>query len=254
MSSVSAVSNNLATNYQRLSSGSKINSAADNASGLAIAEKEEQQIRGTDQGTENAKQSKALFNVSDSALSTITDYLQRIRELAVQSINGTNSDSDKSAIQKEIDQLKEGIADVAGNTKYNETKPLDGSVSSLNTVTGADGSSTTASLPNMTLEALGLEDFDITGEFSLDTIDSALEQVSSARSSLGATVNALDYTELYNQEASMNLTEASNGLTLEDYVESSSELKKNTMLQDAQFIMQKNQQDAEEQKVQNFFI
>ncbi len=254
MSSVSAVGNSIRTTMQQLSSGSKINSAADNASGLAIAEKHESQIRGTDQGTENAKQSKSLFKVSESAFDTLTDYVQRVKELAIQSINSTNSKSDKEAIQGEIDQIKKGITEITSGTRFNERTLLNGSDSSVTTVTGADGSSTTTQLPNLSLEALGLEDLDVTGEFDLSKIDDALDKISTERSKLGAAENGLDYAELYNKEASANLTDASNRITMEDYAEGSTELKKNTMLQDAQFIMQKNQQQAEENKVKNMFI
>ncbi|MCR5032509.1 MAG: flagellin [Lachnospiraceae bacterium] len=253
MSSVSAVGNSIQSNYQSLASGRKINSAADNASGLAIAEKQESQIRTLNQGEENAKESKNLFEVSDSALSTLTDYVHRVKELAIQSINGLSSKSDKQAIQGEIDQLKQGINEVAKNTQFNERKLLDGSDPNMTTVTGA-GAASTATLPTMTLEALGLEDFDVTGEFDMDVLDQALEKISSARSNLGAQVNGLDYAQLYDQEASINLTDASNKITMEDYAEGSSELKKNTMLQDAQFIMQKQQMEDQEEKMKNFFI
>jgi flagellin len=117
----------LATTIQRLSSGLRINSAKDDAAGLAISERFTTQIRGMNQASRNANDGISLAQTAEGALGEIGNNLQRIRELAVQSRNATNSDADRSALQKEVGQLKSEIDRVANQTTFNGTKLLDGS-------------------------------------------------------------------------------------------------------------------------------
>ena len=120
----------LATTIQRLSSGSRINSAKDDAAGLAISERFGTQIRGTDVAIRNANDGISLAQVAEGSLSEIGNNLQRIRELSVQSANATNSDSDRKALQAEVTQLMSEIDRVAKQSEFNGTKLLDGSFSS----------------------------------------------------------------------------------------------------------------------------
>jgi flagellin len=120
----------LATTIQRLSSGSRINSAKDDAAGLAISERFGTQIRGTDVAIRNANDGISLAQVAEGSLTEIGNNLQRIRELAVQSSNATNSASDRKALQAEVTQLKSEIDRVAKQSEFNGTKLLDGSFSS----------------------------------------------------------------------------------------------------------------------------
>ena len=117
----------LATSMQRLSSGLRINSAKDDAAGLAIASRMQTQITGLNQAQRNANDGVSLAQTAEGALSTIGGNLQRIRELAVQSRNATNSSEDRAALQKEVDQLKSEIDRVATDTSFNGTNLLDGS-------------------------------------------------------------------------------------------------------------------------------
>ena len=117
----------LATSMQRLSSGLRINSAKDDAAGMAIAERMGAQIRGLNQAQRNANDGVSLAQTAEGALGTIGSNLQRIRELAVQSRNATNSSEDRAALQKEVTQLKSEIDRVAKDTAFNGTKLLDGS-------------------------------------------------------------------------------------------------------------------------------
>lgn len=111
---------NLQKNYQQLSTGKKINTAADNAAGLAIAQKLLTQSNGYDMGTRNAATSQDMINVAEGSLSTISDSLQRIRELSIQASNtAVYGDDDRAAIQQEIDQLKQSISDAGKNTQFN---------------------------------------------------------------------------------------------------------------------------------------
>ena len=148
----------------QIASGSKLQSAADGAAEKAIAEKENAQINGLDQGRRNAEDGKSLLNVADGAMSGIADNLQRIRELAVQASNSAIlSDKDLRMIQDEIDQLKQGISDIANNTEFNTKKLLDGSCGDVHIQSGAnEGQGLTLDIGAATLEALGIQDFDVT--------------------------------------------------------------------------------------------
>lgn len=121
--------NSLSTALQRLSSGLRINSAKDDAAGLAISERMTAQIRGLNQAARNANDGISLAQTAEGALGEIGNNLQRIRELAVQSRNATNSDDDRAALQKEAAQLQAEINRVASQTSFNGTKLLDGSFS-----------------------------------------------------------------------------------------------------------------------------
>ena len=120
----------LATTIQRLSSGLRINSAKDDAAGLAISERFSTQIRGLDVAVRNANDGISLAQVAEGSLSEIGNNLQRIRELSVQSANATNSSSDRAALQAEVKQLAAEIDRVAKQSEFNGTKLLDGSFSS----------------------------------------------------------------------------------------------------------------------------
>ncbi len=115
-----------AKSTEKLSSGYKINRAADNAAGLAISEKMRKQIRGLDQASSNAQDGISAVQTAEGALNEVQDMLQRMNELAVQAANGTNSVSDRQSIQDEIDQLTTEIDRVSETTKFNETYLLRG--------------------------------------------------------------------------------------------------------------------------------
>lgn len=128
----------LSTSMQRLSSGLRINSAKDDAAGLAIAERMSAQVRGLNQAQRNANDGVSLAQTAEGALGTIGGNLQRIRELAVQSRNATNSVEDRAALQKEVVQLKEEIDRVASTTSFNGTKLLDGTFTEKSFQVGAN--------------------------------------------------------------------------------------------------------------------
>lgn len=113
---------------EKLSSGYKINRAADDAAGLSISEKMRKQIRGLDRASDNCQDGVSLCQVADGALAETQDMLQRLTELSVQAANGTLSSSDRDAIQKEVNQIKDEINRISDNTKFNEVYPLKGNV------------------------------------------------------------------------------------------------------------------------------
>ncbi len=252
MSSISNVSGG--SYYSQIASGVKLQSAADGASELAIAEKENAQINGLNMGQRNAEDGRSLLNVADGAMSGIADNLQRIRELAVQASNtAILSDEDRQMIQDEVEQLKQGISDIANNTEFNKKNLLDGSYQDGFIASGPNGSGMMLNIGDSTLQALGIEDFDVTGDFSIQTIDDALSKVSSNRSVIGAQSNALDYTISYNSQASINLTSAVSRLEDADIAKVASELNKQKLLQSYQLIMQKKQQEQERQRFSIFY-
>lgn len=147
----------LATSMQRLSSGLRINSAKDDAAGLAIAERMSTQIRGLNQAQRNANDGVSLAQTAEGSLSTIGTNLQRIRELAVQSRNATNSVEDRAALQKEVKQLKDEIDRVAETTNFNGTKLLDGNFTKQEFQVGADQGQIieVSAIPSAKIDKLG---------------------------------------------------------------------------------------------------
>lgn len=233
----------------QIASGSRLNRAADNPADTGIVEKLEAQTRGYDVGQRNAEDGRSVLNVADGALSSVTDRLQQMRELAVQASNtAVLSKGDRSAIQKQIEQLKQGISDVANSTEFNTKKLLDGSNDAMHIATGADGSGMEIDTGNATLQALGIEDFDVTKDFDISTIDNALAKVNEARGSIGAQSNSLDYTIGYNTQTSYNLTKAQSGMEDTDIAKAISEQKKQELLQTVQFMMQKKEEEEMHRK------
>lgn len=255
MSSIGAIgSGSSYADYGKIASGKKIQSAADGAAELSIVEKEDAQVRGLNAGAKNIGSAQDMLKVADGAMGGITDYLQRIRELAVQASNtAVVSDSERANIQKEIDQLKQGISDIASQTTFNTKPLLDGSNTEFQIATNADGASMTVSTADTTLAALGIADFDVTGNFDIADIDKALETVSAARSSAGAQSNALEYAYNYNTNASLNTTAAKSRLEDLDMPQAISEQKKQETLQEYALFMQRKKQEEEQNRLHAMF-
>lgn len=135
---LSTSQSSLSTSLQRLSSGLRINSAKDDAAGLAISDRMTSQIRGMTQATRNANDGVSLAQTAEGALSSSGDILQRIRELAVQSSNATNSSSDRQALQTEVGQLSSELNRIAQTTSFNGQQLLDGTMGTANFQVGAD--------------------------------------------------------------------------------------------------------------------
>ncbi len=247
MSELSNITNASNRSYERLSSGKRVNRAADGAAELAISEGMKAVTNGLDVGSNNISDARNLLNISDGALGSIHDSLQRIRELAVEASNGTLTSSDRESIQWEIDQLKQEISSVAKNTNYNTKNLLDGSESELSIETGSGKKS--VSLTDASLKALGIEDFDVTGKFNLKDIDDAIQKVSSARSKSGAQYNALEHAYNYNRVASENLTAANSRLIDLDYGKEVTEKNKQNILQQYAMFAQKQRMEQERNKI-----
>jgi len=154
---LSGTNSSLAQSIQRLSSGLRINSAKDDAAGLAISERFTTQIRGLNQAVRNANDGISLAQTAEGAMAEIGNNLQRVRELAVQSSNATNSASDRQALQAEVSQLVAEIGRVSGQTEFNGTKLLDGSFAGQAFQVGANAGQliTIDSIANASTDALG---------------------------------------------------------------------------------------------------
>ncbi len=232
--------------YSHIASGKRINSAKDDAAGLAIAKRMKLQEIGLNVGAQNAQMGIGALNTADGALDGVTDYLQRIRDLAVRSMNGTSSPSDKAVYQREIDQMKQGIQSLAEGTTLNEQKLLDGSMADLELVTNPNGGSRHIQMADATLEALGIADLDVTsGDFSLEAIDKALDMVSAQRGSLGASTNGLERAYNYNTSASLQQLKSRSGLEDLDFPKAVSEKQKKELLFQYQTFMLKKKMEEE---------
>jgi flagellin len=188
----------LATSLQRLSSGLRINSAKDDAAGLAITERFSAQIRGLNQAVRNANDGISLAQTAEGGLSTSGDLLQRMRELAVQSANGTNSSSDRASLQQEVTQLKDELSRIATTTQFNGQNVLDGSLSATQFQVGASANQTI----NIGIASSKATDI---GNFSLRSTAGTSASISSAVSA--------NTTSIANRVAAQTLTIAGNGKT-----------------------------------------
>lgn len=253
---VGAVSSqkNLFWAYSHLSSGKRINTAKDDAAGLAIANRMKTQETGYQVGADNAGMAIGASNVAEGALGGMSDYLQRIRELAVKSMNGINSDADKQIYQKEIDQLKQGIEGLARDTSFNEQKLLDGSMADMAIATSPNGGSMHIQMENSTLEALGIADLDVTSkDFSLDAIDKAMDMVSQRRSSLGASTNALQYTRNFNNSAAINQLSSRSRIEDLDFPKAIAKKKQDEVFGQYRMAMLRRQMDEKRKSAMAFF-
>ena len=252
---ISAIGGYGASDYYSMSlaSGSRINRAKDGASEMAILEKENSQIRGYDQGAANISDGKNALNIADGALGQVTDYLQRMRELGVKASNGLLSQSDKEYIQSEIDQLKQGIADISGMTEFNEKNLLDGTSGDIGIAMDSNGTGKDINFGNATLKNLGIEDFDVTGSFDLKAVDKALESLNKSRSRVGAQTNALEYAYNSNRNAAYNLTSASSRMGDTEYGDYVSKLQKQQTLDTYRLMMQKKHMENKHRNTMALF-
>ena len=184
---------------EKLSSGYRINRAGDDAAGLSISEKMRSQIRGLNKAASNAQDGISLVQVAEGALNETHSILQRMNELATQAANDTNTTTDRTAIQAEIDQLTSEVNRIQSTTQFNSMNLLDGSFTSKNLQVGSlKGQSIMISIKNMDASSLGINKLKVSSfaaaGSSMALIQSAINQVSTQRSTLGALQNRLEHT------------------------------------------------------------
>lgn len=190
--------NSLNTSLKRLSSGLRINSAKDDAAGLAIAEGFNSVVRGSQVAQRNAQDGVSLVQTAEGSLSETTNILQRVRELAVQSANGTQSTDNRAALNAEVNQLLQQIDDIAFDTEFNGLRVLSSS-QTITLQTGSRGgqtleiATTGANTRDLRISAVTVSSM-ASAVAAISTIDSAIQNVNSMRSTFGAFQNRLDFT------------------------------------------------------------
>ena len=196
----------LATSIQRLSSGLRVNSAKDDAAGLAIAERMNAQVRGMNVAIRNANDGISMAQTAEGALSKVGDALQRMRELAVQARNATNSSSDKDSLNKEFSELQSEITRVMGGTAFNGKKILGSDATAMTFQIGANTTTddtVTITTENMTANTditavtgstAVIDSSATSGDIAtiIDNIDTALDTVNDQRATFGASQSRFD--------------------------------------------------------------
>jgi flagellin len=243
--SVSASS--LSTSMQRLSSGLRVNSAKDDAAGMAIADRMNTQVRGMTVAIRNANDGISLAQVAEGGLAVVTDILQRMRELAVQSINSTNTSADISALNQEYGQLSQELARNMSSVEFNGT-PLFTTTSDFTFQVGANSGQTvtvlsadlavssgaiTGVLPALTGTSGLVTSANAENSANLIALDDALAAVNSSRATLGAIQSRFSQTITYLQTAVENQTAARGRIMDADFAQETANLSRSQILQQA---------------------
>lgn len=235
----------LDSTLEKLSTGYRINHAKDDAAGLSISEHLLSQIRGYEQSIRNAQDGQSMIGVAEGATTTITDNLQRIRELTVQAANDTLGSAERDSISQEINQRMEDIDRISDTTKFGDVELLsENAPANFNLQVGPDGSDVIdigAAMGDMSVTAIGLTqagNVDLSTNAAatafLDDIDAALANVNSQRSTMGAMENRLDSVVDNLSTTSLNMSAANSRIRDTDIASESAKLVKNQLLQQFQ--------------------
>ena len=231
-------SGGMATALQRLSSGLRVNSAKDDAAGLAISERLTAQVRGYNQAIRNAGDGISLAQTAEGGIEAITSSLQRMRELAVQAANYSNTDADRDAIQAEVTQLLSEVDRVAGQTKFNGKALLNGDFSTGgNFQVGANASEVIAvgGIADLDATALGINAIDVSTQAgatsALSLLDTAITTVTTERAELGASINRSEQTINNLRVTVENITAARSRIQDADFASETASLTRLQILQ-----------------------
>jgi len=245
--SASAVNRDMETSMARLSSGKRINSASDDAAGVAISSRLSAEIRGTDQAIRNSLDGQALIDTAEGAHKEIENILQRMREVAVQSNNDTNNAQDRANLQAEMNAMATEIDRIAGTTTWAGTNLMNATTSSFTFQVGsATGAKNQIAVTIKTMNAAGLtaESADLTVNdtaakrlTAIVNVDAAIKAVNDQRSELGAVSNRLNHTVNNLTNISTNLSAAKGGIEDADFALETTNLAKNQILQQASTAM-----------------
>ncbi|OQW76756.1 MAG: flagellin [Proteobacteria bacterium ST_bin13] len=236
----------LTQSIERLSTGKRINSAKDDAAGLAIASSFTSQIRGTNQAIRNANDGIALSQTADGALGEVTNILQRLREVAVQSASGTYSDDDRTNLQAEVTQLTAQLTDIQANTNFNGVSLVGTTAATVDIQTGSlNGDTVTLDVGGLDLTDAIASDISTAGgaNTALDDIDAALIAVNTTRATLGAGQSRLSSVVNNLTNSVANLTDARSRIEDVDFSTETTELARAQILSQAStaLISQANQ-------------
>jgi len=235
------ITSRLARNFQRLSTGLRISTAADDAAGLAISERLRAQVRSLGQAARNANDGISLVQTGEGALNEVSNILVRLRELAIQAANGSSSTQDKNTIKEEFDSLVNEVDRIAQSTDFNGVKLLDGSATAvnfqvgINTALGIDV--LTVSLSPALATTLGLNTIDVGSggdtSFAIVQLDNAINSVSQLRGQFGSLQNRLQSTIANIGVTRESLTAAESRIRDVDVAVETAELTRNSILQQA---------------------
>jgi flagellin len=228
---LTATSAKQSKSMEKLSSGFRINRAADDAAGLAISEKMRGQIGGLAQAQRNAQDGVSLVQTAEGSLNEVHSMLQRVRELAVQYQNGTLSTSDKAAITAEAAQLQSEIDRIGTGADFNGIKLLDGSQTTISFQVGANDNDTIAVDTATLSDKVG--SIDVSQTDAISAIDAAIENVSTLRSTFGAVQNRLEHTLNNLATYQENLTASESRIRDVDMASEMVEFSKDQILQQA---------------------
>lgn len=233
---------------EKLSSGLRINRAGDDAAGLAISEKMRGQIRGLDQATRNSQDGISLIQTAEGALNETHSILQRMRELAVQAGNDTNTTADRTQIIAEVSQLQTEITRISTDTEFNTKNLLGGAFTATLQVGANQGQIINFNIGTMSAAGLTVNGMDYTSNLgagsAIASIDTAITTVSTQRANLGALQNRLEHTINNLSTASENLSAAESRIRDVDMAKEMMEFTKNNILSQAaqSMLAQANQQ------------
>jgi flagellin len=228
----------LNTALRRLSSGLRVTSAKDDAAGLAISDRMTSQIRGLNQAIRNANDGISLSQTAEGALQETTNMLQRMRELAIQAANGTNSDDDVGFLQAEVDQLISEIGRVATDTTFNGTVLFNGSGGGTFQVGAEAGQAISFTISAADVSTLlGGTQLDISIATSISTLDNAINQVDAIRADLGAVQNRFEYTISNLQSVVENVSAARSRILDADFAAETAALTRAQILQQSGIAM-----------------
>ena len=256
-----SVNKSMETSMERLSTGKRINSAIDDAAGLQISNRQEAEIRGFKQAAKNAADAQSLFATQEGALEEIHNLLQRLRELAVQSANGTLLAADRTALNSEVTALEAEISRISDDTTWAGQQILDGSTFSAGVTfhIGPDASDTIShTVPNMssTAGSMDLGSKNVSSQSNattyITTIDEVINNVLSERQQLGAVMNRLDYTMANLSQMATNLSVAMGRIMDADFAAESANLARTQVLQQASMSMLA-QANASKQNILSLF-
>lgn len=238
----------LSTSYQRLSSGKRINSAKDDAAGLQISSRLTSQINGLNQGARNANDAISLAQTAEGALDEYTNVLQRMRTLAVQSSNGSNTTADRAALNSEVIELTAELDRIAGDTTFGGVQLLDGSFGEEFQV-GADAGQTisvavTSNFSSTQLDANMTISTFASAQSAIKNLDSVIKIVNDTRADLGAKQNRFSSVIRSANNTAENISASRSRIQDTDFAMESAALARNTVLQQASSSMlaQANQQ------------
>lgn len=220
---------------EQLSTGKRINSAKDDAAGLAVSENMTSQIRGMDMAVRNANDGISLAQTAEGAMIEISDMLQRMRELAVQAASGTLSNTQREYLDLEYTELEAQISDTISNTRWNGMTVLTNGASALTfTIQVGPNADQTVVVQSKTISVPAADISRVTSATTaLSTVDASLERVNTARATLGAVINRLNSAADNLSNISQNLSESRSRVLDTDYAQATAELARTQIIQQA---------------------